>query len=74
MVGGQGGYLQVGSTLGMETDWSGKEKIPKSGVANFGALAMEVKIWQIIDSPGFKEIDYYYYYYFIIILLLFYFF
>jgi hypothetical protein len=42
-----------------------KRKIPKSGVANFGALATEVKIWQIIDSPGFKEIDLFFGFFFL---------
>jgi hypothetical protein len=43
-----------------------KRKIPKSGVANFGALATEVKIWQIIDSPGSKEIDYFFSFFFFV--------
>ncbi len=30
----------------------------------FGALAKEVKIWQIIDSPGFKEIDFFFFFFF----------
>jgi len=57
-VGGRaGGYLQVRKYPGHGNWLIPKRKIPKSGVANFAALATEVKIWQIIDSPGCKEID-----------------